>query len=125
MSDPITDRLIIMNDLIKGISQGKYYIEDFYKDNGNPKQLTAEKYQKFFTERRDLLTQYKEGMDYIVSSGKEGQGYTEEHKTFATNVSKSIETENQNDTIITVRFTTLPSKTQDKGRDEPKSPRGE
>jgi hypothetical protein len=130
MADSITDRLLVMNDLIKGISQGKFYIEDFYKDNGNPKVIgqgnfTQEKYDRFFSERENLLTQYKEGMDYIVSSGKEGQGYTEEHKTFATNVSKSIETENQNDTIITVRFTTLPSKTQDKGSDEPKSPRGE
>jgi hypothetical protein len=36
MADPITDRLIIMNNLIKDISLGKLYIEDFYKDNGYP-----------------------------------------------------------------------------------------
>jgi hypothetical protein len=114
-----------MNDLIKGISQGKYYIEDFYKDNGNPKQLTEEKYQKFFTERRDLLIQYQKDMDNIINSREER--YTEEHKTYATNISASIETENKNDTSITVRFTTLPSKTDEpkSPRDEPKSPRGE
>lgn len=128
MADSITDRLLVMNNLIKDISLGKLYIEDFYKDNGNPKVIgqgnfTQEKYDTFFSERQNLLTQYKEGMDYIVNSREEG--YTQEHKTYATDVSKSIETENQNDTIITVRFTTLPSKTKDKRRDEPKSPRGE
>jgi hypothetical protein len=116
MADSITDRLLVMNNLIKDISLGKLYIEDFYKDNGNPKvigqgKFTQEKYDRFFSERENLLTQYKEGMDYIVSSSREGQGYTEEHKTSATNISASIANEILIDTTITVRFTKLPSKT--------------
>jgi len=114
MADSITDRLLVMNNLIKDISLGKLYIEDFYKDNGNPKvvgqgKFTQEKYNRFFSERENLLTQYKEGMDYIVSS-REG-GYTQEHKTSATNISASIANEILIDTTITVRFTKLPSKT--------------
>ena len=130
MADSITDRLLVMNNLIKDISLGKFYIEDFYKDNGNPKVIgqgnfTQEKYDRIFSERENLLTQYKEGMDNIINSREER--YTEEHKTYATNISASIETENKNDTSITVRFTTLPSKTDEpkSPRDEPKSPRGE
>jgi len=109
MADPIVDRLIIMNNLIKDISLGKLYIEDFYKDNGNPKSLIESKYNKFYTERENLLRQYREGVDYIVND-REGS-YTQEHKDSATNISSSIATELATTTTITVRFTRLPSKT--------------
>jgi hypothetical protein len=114
MADAITDSLVLMTDLVKNISLGKLYIEDFYKDNGNPKVIgqgkyTQEKYNRFYTERGDLLRQYQEDMVNIINS--RGEIYTEVHKTYATNISASITTEILIDTSITVRFTTLPSKT--------------
>lgn len=114
MADPILDRLLVINDLVKGISQGKYYIEDFYKDNGNPKvigqgKFTQEKYDKFFLERQDLLTEYQKGMDYIKSVGVKG-GYTETHTTESIRIAESIANELKNQTKIDIRFTKLPPK---------------
>lgn len=108
MADVNLERLTVINNLVKDISQGKLYIEDFYKDNGDPKTLDQGKYDEFFLERQNLLTQYKEGMDYIISLGE--SVYTREIITLATSISSTIDNELGDKTKIDVRFTKLPKK---------------
>jgi hypothetical protein len=107
--EDISVKLIEMNNIVKDILLGKYHLEDFYKDNGYPKVLSQEKYDKFFSERESLLNQYKEGMTNIKSIGTKG-GYTEANVSSADSIDISISNEFRNTTRIDVRFPTLPSK---------------
>ena len=117
MANEFSDRLFVINDLVKGILQGKYYIEDLYKDNGNPKVIgqgnfTQEKYDRIISDRTRLLRQYKRGMDYIKEIGS--KEYSEEVVTLATNIGIDIQNDLNNDRNMETRFPKLPSKKGDK-----------